>query len=129
MGDDKYSPKRLQERVSQFVVRVVLLVEKLPRTPAGFKIIGQLVDSTGSVGANYSEAQAARSRKEFIAICGVVLKENKETTFWLSIIKQALLLKTLQDAEELDKLVDESGQLEKIFAQIIISASKNIQKR
>jgi four helix bundle protein len=124
---DQYNtPQLMQERIKCFVVRIVKLTEKLPRTSAGFKIGGQVIDSAGSIGANYSEAQAARSKKEFVAICGIILKENKETTFWLNIIKEAELISNLTDMEELDKLIDESMQLEKIFAKIIISASKNI---
>lgn len=110
----------LINRVEIFVVDIVKLVDYFPKTTVAFRITGQLVDSACSVGANYTEAQAARSNKEFIAICGIVLKEVKETTYWLKIINKVGLIKQ----DKVLMLIDESIELSKIFAQIIINMNK-----
>ena len=115
-------PKELRKRIKIFVVRVMKLTNTFPKTSAGYKIGGQVVDSAGSVGANFSEAQAARSKKEFISTLGIVLKEAMETNYWLEIIKSVDL--TLLD-DELSWLIQEGQELEKIFAKIIITAKHN----
>jgi four helix bundle protein len=114
------NPEELYGRIKKFVVGVVHLVEKLPNNTIGYRIGGQLIDSSGSIGANYAEAQSSRSKKEFGAICGIALKEAKETLFWLEIIKDSNITK-----ENLDLLIDECQQLSKILAKIIINCFRN----
>lgn len=123
MNQESYTPEKLQTRLKNFVVRVIKLTETFPKTPAGFRVAGQLIDSAGSIGANYSEALAARSKKEFVAICGVILKEAKETTFWLEVVRLANLIR---EPGELNDLIRESNEFEKIFAKTILTSSQNM---
>jgi len=116
------SSTELKLRIKDFVVRVIKLTDTFPKTSAGFKVGGQVVASAGSVGANYAEAQAARSRKEFISTTGIVLKESVETNFWLEIIEAVELT---DQRDELLYLKKEGGELERIFAKIIITSKKN----
>ena len=118
----KNDPNLLLERIKKFVVRVIKLVNTFPKTLAGYRIGGQLIDSASSIGANYSEAQAARSRKEFICIAGIVLKEAKETDFWLDIVNR---VKLSIDKEELGFLSGEIKELGKIFGKILINSRRN----
>lgn len=78
-------PRDIQERSFEFGVRVVRLVDRLPRTVAGMKIGQQLIKSGTSVGANLQEADAAESKRDFIHKVGIALKESQETHYWLRL--------------------------------------------
>lgn len=64
--------QELKDRTKQFALRVIKLVEALPRTTAGRAIANQLVRSGTSVGANYRAACRSRSKPEFVAKIGIV---------------------------------------------------------
>src|SRR3954452_24524895 len=76
----------LKARTKQFAVRVMKLVDSLPRTIQGRVVANQIIRSATSVAANYRAACRARSRAEFIAKIGVVEEEADETAFWLELI-------------------------------------------
>ena len=76
----------LKARTKQFALRVMKLVDALPRTIQGRAIANQIIRSPTSVAANYRAACRARSRAEFIAKIGVVEEEEDETCFWLELI-------------------------------------------
>jgi four helix bundle protein len=79
-------------RTKQFALRVMKLVDALPRTIQGRDIVNQIIRSATSVAANYRAACRARSRAEFIAKLGVVEEEADETAFWLELIIDSALL-------------------------------------
>jgi four helix bundle protein len=113
---EKQSAKRrdLADRLLQFAIRIVRLANALPRTPVGKHVTIQLLKSGTSPGANYGEARGAESRADFVHKMGVVLKELKESRFWLHLIHGAELLKPslvkplLQECEELCAIVGQS---------------------
>jgi len=112
---------RAQETLSKIKEQIVLvakLVDSFPKTTASFKIAGQIMDSVTSIGANFAEAQSARTKKEFTSTIGISLKEAKETLFWLDIVK---------DLKLSDNRVDVTSQkcieLIKILSSIILTAS------
>lgn len=76
----------LLARTKTFSLRILKLVDHLPRTAGGRAIATQLVRSGTSVGANYRAACRARSRAEFSAKLGVVAEECDETVYWLELI-------------------------------------------
>ena len=73
----------LQERLIEFAVRVLNVVESLPNSRVGNHVAGQLIRSGTSPAPNYGEAQSAESRKDFIHKMKVALKELRETLVWL----------------------------------------------
>ena len=77
---------QLSERMLDFVVAVVGIVDSLPKTIAGRHIGEQLLDAGTSCGANYEEGCGAESRSDFIHKMSIVLKELKETRYWLRLI-------------------------------------------
>ena len=83
---------QLSERLLDFVVKVIKLVDVLPNTTAGRHIGGQLVSAGTSSGANYEEGCGAESRADFIHKLSVSLKEMKETRYWLRVIERSELL-------------------------------------
>src|SRR5256884_9270898 len=81
-----------------FGLRVLTLVDHLPRTTVGRDIGNQLIRSGTSIGANYRAACRSRSRAEFAAKLGVVAEEADETVYWLQLIRDGDLLSTQQVA-------------------------------
>jgi len=76
----------LEERLINFAVLIIEIVNELPNTKAGNHLSGQLVRSGTSPALNYGEAQSGESRKDFIHKIKVVLKELRETFVCLKII-------------------------------------------
>src|SRR4030095_6613513 len=109
---------RLEDRLIDFAVRIIKLTNRLPRTPAGKHIAGQLLRCGTSPAPNYGEARGAESRPDFIHKLRVVLKELNETSIWLRIIDRSQLLK----AELLVDLIEENRELCKIFATSLKTA-------
>ena len=102
----------LKARTKQFALRVMKMVDVLPRTIQGRTIAKQIIRSATSVAANYRSACRARSRAEFIAKIGVVEEEADETCFWLELIIDSGLL----TEERIRPLLSEAGELVAIMA-------------
>ena len=114
----------LQERLIEFAVRILSLADKLPSTPAGKHIRGQIIKSGTSPAPNYSESRGAESNADFIHKLKVVIKELNETLVWLIIISKSRMVKH----ELLKDLIDENEQLCKIISSSIATAQKKNTK-
>ncbi len=110
----------LCERLVDFAVRILALVNKLPRNDVGSHIGKQLLRCATSSGANYEEARGAESPADFVHKLGVVSKELKESRYWLKIILRAKLLSPDQVACDLD----ECEQLCAIIGKSVVTARK-----
>ena len=82
----------LKRRTKQFALRVMKLVNALPRTIAGRTVADQLVRSATSVGENYRAACRGRSAAEFVAKLSIVVEEADESCYWLELIMDGELL-------------------------------------
>jgi len=118
----KEKPFDIKERMFEFGVRIVRLVNALPRTVAGAKVGDQLVKSGTSIGANVEEADGAESKRDFIHKMSIARKEARETRYWLRIVRATGLSK---DAQEISYLLQESDELVRILSAIIKSAKRN----
>ena len=114
------APRNIQERTFEFGVRIIRLVDRLPRTIAGMKIGQQLIESGTSVGANMQEADAAESKKDFIHKTGIALKEAQESHHWLRLIDAALL----PNDAEVKALIQEAYELSRVLGAIKRSAQQ-----
>lgn len=76
----------LEKRTLNFARAVRVFVKKLPKIIANFEDGKQVVRSSGSIGANYIEANESLSKKDFIMRIKICRKEAKETKYWLEII-------------------------------------------
>ncbi len=83
MGRDR----NLLERVFNFVIRVLEVIEKLRKNRRNTIISDQLTHSTTSTGANLEEADGAISRKEFVKFVNIAKREMKESDYWLRILQ------------------------------------------
>jgi four helix bundle protein len=106
----------LAERTFQFAKAVRLFVKTLPKTIANIEDGKQLVRASGSVGANYREANEALSKKDFAFRIKICRKEAKESAYWLRLIKETNSLKNAEDARY---LITEANELKKIFSSIL----------
>ena len=111
----------LKARTKKFALRVMRLVDALPRTIQGRAIANQIIRSATSVAANYRAACRSRSRAEFIAKIGVVEEEADETSFWLELIIDSELLTEAR----IRPLLNEAGELVAIMAASRKSAVGN----
>ena len=111
----------LKARTKQFALRVMKLVDAIPRTIQRCAIAKQIIRSATSVAANYRAACRARSRAEFIAKIGVVEEEADESCFWLELIIDSALL----TEERIHPLLNEANELVAIMAASRKSALGN----
>lgn len=111
-GEKRYD---LEERTLQFAQRVVEFLRELPGSIANREIARQLVRSSGSVGANYIEANESLGKKDFVMRVKICRKESKESAYWL---KLAQLVSDEQQRER-ESLIGEATELTKIFGSII----------
>jgi four helix bundle protein len=109
------------DRLLRFCVGIINLVEKLPNTQIGQHIRLQLFRASSSAGANYEEACAGESRADFVHKMQVVLKESRESRFWLKLICAAELIK----GPEPQELLSEAHELCLILGQSVVTAKRN----
>jgi four helix bundle protein len=108
----------LSQRLLNFAVRIVKIVEALPKTIAGKRIGDQLLRSGTSVGANYEEAQGAESSNDSVHKLQISLKEARESNYWLRLVAGAALL----PKDKLTEILDESDQLCRILSKAVATA-------
>src|SRR3989442_14325028 len=118
--DSQIRADKLEERLIDFAVRLVILSANLPRTPAGKHVAGQILRSGTSPAPNYGEARGAESHADFIHKLRIVLKELNETSIWLRIIERSQLLRK----DLLLEIINESVELCKIFTASLNTAKQ-----
>ena len=112
----------LSERLLAFGAGVVRFSNRLPKTTGGRHIGGQVLRSSTSAGANYEEACGAESRQDFVHKMQVVLKELRESFYWLRLIHKAKLVPASDP--ELSVLLQEARELCNIIAKSIVTAKR-----
>lgn len=101
----------LEERAFRFAKNVRLFIRKLPVNTANIEDGKQVSRASGSVGANYIEANEALSKKDFLMRMKISRKEAKESAFFLRLIKET---NSEQFEKEAHSLIDEAIELKKI---------------
>jgi len=104
----------LEERTLKFAKEIRYFIKKLPRTIANIEDGKQLIRSSGSLGANYIEANEALSKKDFLMRIKICRKEAKECRYWLKLLDVPISLE-----KEQGFLLTEAGELLKIFCSIV----------
>ncbi len=106
----------LEERTFLFARDVRNFIKTLPSNRTNEEDGKQLIRSSGSVGANYIEANEALGKKDFLMKIRICRKEAKESAYWLRLI---LSISELSNAAEGERLRDEAVQFKKIFHAIL----------
>jgi len=108
----------LEKRTTEFGKAIIRVCKRLPGNPVNDRLIGQVVGSSGSIGANYREANDALGKKDFVQRMKIARREAKESMHWLELI-----LETNTDKEtEIRPLLRECGELKNILSSIIIKS-------
>ncbi len=115
----------LENRLVDFAVLIVEIVNELPNSKAGNHLGGQIVRSGTAPALNYGEAQSGESRKDFIHKIKIVLKELRETNVCLKIIFKAKLLNSF---DKINSALKENNELISIFVKSVETAQRNLKK-
>ncbi len=113
-------PFDLEERTASFGESVINFCRGLKQDAISKPVISQLVRSATSIGANYMEANAASSKKDFRNKIFICKKESQETKHWLRMIANC----ALENKEPARKLWQECQELTLIFGKIVSSLNK-----
>ena len=111
----------LKKRTKAFALRILKLVDALPKTTVGRALASQIVRSGTSIAANYRAACRAKSTADFIAKMGIVEEEADETLFWLELLEESDLLL----AAKLTAIKQEADELIAITVASIKTARRN----
>ncbi|HBA27615.1 MAG TPA: four helix bundle protein [Nitrospinae bacterium] len=106
----------LEERTLQFSKNIALYIKILPRTISNIEYGRQLIRASGSVGANYIEANESLSKKDFVMRIKICRKEAKESAYWLRLIVETNDDKVTEAGM---KYLKEAIELKKIFSAIL----------
>ena len=98
-----------------FVKEVIEFVKAIPRTIANAEITKQVIRSSGSIGANYIEANESLSKKDFVMRIKICRKESKESSYWLKLAE----VKNSSGENQRRVLIEEATQLTKILSAIV----------
>jgi four helix bundle protein len=111
----------LKDRTKSFALRVIRMVEGLPKNKTADVIGRQLLRSGTSVGANYRAACRAKSPADFISKMGTVEEETDESLFWMELLMEARLM----SEERLRELQTEAKEILAIAVSSIKTAKRN----
>lgn len=103
-------------------MNIIKTVKKVQINCINKRIIDQIVGSSGSVGANYCEANESESKKDFIHKITIAKKETSETKHWLRL----LAVSNPEISEDLKKSYTETNEILLIFSKIISSSKKTL---
>lgn len=112
--NNKEFGKKLEERTRRFAVKVIYFSAKLPATPEGRVVRNQITKAGTSIGANYREANRARSKADFKNRIDICESEASETQYWLEILREI----EWQPWDQVKPLYDEVSELLAIFTSI-----------
>ena len=113
----------LEERLIDFSVQIISIVEGIKNTKAGNHLGSQLVRSGTSVSLNYGEARSGESKRDFIHKMQIVLKELRESHICLRIILKSGMY---DNKNQLLKVIDENNQLVSIFVKSVATSKSKL---
>jgi four helix bundle protein len=115
-----------EERSITFAKEVRRFLKNVPRTVANHEDGRQLIRASGSVGANYIEANDSLGDKDFLLRLKIARKEARETRYWLQLL-DVQEQKALEENRE--KLVQETTELIKILSAMIRNRQGRVENR
>jgi four helix bundle protein len=118
MKEERRQPPELLTRTRAFAIAIVRFYSVLPRETAAQILGKQLLRSATSVGAQYREAQRAKSMADFVSKSEGALQELDETAYWLELIDGA----GINSSSTVKDLRAEAEQLLSIFVAITRNA-------
>jgi four helix bundle protein len=120
---NSYKVYDLEERTFIFSNNIRLFIKKLSKNIGNIEDSKQLIRSSGSIGANYIEANDSVSQKDFIFRIKLCRKEAKESRYWLRLLDSG---ENSLIEQERDGLIQEAKELVLIFASILKKSESKI---
>lgn len=105
----------LEERVTKLAINIISFCKEIPKNNINFPLIDQLIRSGTSIGANYTEANGAASKKDFKNKVIIAKKEAMETKYWLRLIANT----EYKFKDKCRMLWKETHEITLIFSKII----------
>ena len=115
----------IEERTKKYALLTIQLYKYLNNDEKEYILSKQLLRSGTSIGANVIEAQAAQSKKDFIAKMSIASKEARETKYWIELLDES---KYLKNFKYMESLTTELDSIINIISKIIITAKQNLEK-
>lgn len=117
-NDKKKFKTELKRKIYNWILRLIKFLDGLPKDTITRRIIDQLFRSGGSISANYVEAQASSSKKDFVNFLHYSLKSANESKFWLAVLRDTNRGKH----NEINLLLDELIEIANILGASILTA-------
>ena len=113
------------QKAYSFAIEIVKLYKHLSTDKREFILSKQLLRSGTSIGANVNEAISSESKRDFVHKLGIALKEARETSYWLTLLKDSEFI----NIEQFSPLNDNCNSLIKILSSIIITTKERYFKK
>ena len=106
-----------KKRLYSFTLKLIEFIDRLPKDSVSIRLSDQLLRSGTSVIANYVEARAASSRKDFTNFLNTSLKSANESKLWFAILRDSKRAKT----EDVAWFLREMDEISKILASSVLT--------
>ena len=120
MSEKRLLKEEFKLRIYRYIIRLLKFLAKLPNDPVTREIKTQLTKSGTSIGANYFEAEAASSKKDYQNYFSIALKSANESKFWLAVLKDSGLAPS-ELIEEHNYLSKETKEIANILGASILT--------
>ncbi len=120
MEDKRVLKQEFKLRIYRYILRLLKFLVKLSNNPVTAEIKRQLTRSGTSIGANYFEAEAASSKKDYQNYFSIALKSTNESKFWLAVLRDSGLA-SRDSINEIENLLKETKEIANIFASSILT--------
>lgn len=117
MVKKNFDKDAFKKRLYQFVLKLIELIDKLPKDRVSFIVGDQLLRSGTSILANYIEGQSASSKKEFLVFIQHCLKSSNESKVWIAILRDS----GRTTKERVEWFLKELDEYSSIFASSILT--------
>lgn len=117
--------KQTKQRLYNFVLKLIKLLDNLPKDRTSTTIHSQLIRSGTSILANFVEGQSSSSKKEFVTFMHYCLKSTNESKVWIALLRDSSRIKK----GESEWFLNELEELSKIFGSSILTLKKNLKTK
>ena len=117
MSDIKQTNSIVGKKSYAFALEIITIYKALNNDKKEFILSKQLLRCGTSIGANVHEALSSESKRDFIHKLSIALKESKETSYWLNLLKDSNYI----SSEQFDKLNGYCNEIIKILNSIILT--------
>lgn len=123
--EDRKENSIVRTKAYDFAVEIIKAYKKLSSERREFILSKQLLRSGTSIGANVNEALSAESKRDFVHKLNISLKEARETSYWLNLLKDSEFITN----ESYLTLHSSSKELEKILSKIILTTKERYLRK